>query len=757
MRPFQKRRIADRVGHIGDNGRTVHHVWLRWFGWLAAILAAIFSPSLIFAAEPVVPSDMSASLFLRAAGAEQTYTAPVLASDVFIEVVGGIARVTVRQRFRNPSKLWLAGTYIFPLPENSAVDRLRIRVGDRVIQGKILEKKEAKKVFQEAAKAGKRAALLSSARANVFSTSVANIGPGDEIVVEMEYQDIVLFKDGAYSYRFPLVVAPRFTPRENAPLVSKFAPFIGERSIQLKASVRHETIENISKRDIFGPVRNPNEGPINPVSIAVLLHGQQLPGSLAAANHEILIDGAGDQGTLVTLAEGSVVSDGDFVLSWKPKAGAGPAVSVFAEEVNGDSHLLVTVAPPEATAWPAGTLPRDLILVLDKSGSMHGKAMDQAKQATAKTLSRLSPQDRFNVVVFDKDARRLFRSARRVTPRNIRRALRSLKKVDANGGTNMVPALEQALASRPTEGRLRQIVFITDGAVSNEADLFRLIADKLGRNRLFTVGIGAAPNSHFMVRAAEMGRGGYTYINNPGEIDERIGALSRKLESPALTDLGLAPISAGTVLGEVFPSVLPDLYIGEPISFTLRLPGVALDELTGEIELSGILAGERWKQNIKLSEAKSAAGVAAIWARHKIADLNSESWRSGESKDSIRDGVIRTALRYQLVTRLTSLVAVDDEEIIRPDKAPLRLSEIERNLPRGMDFGKTQGVPALQNMLAPVPQSMMQQASFRRAIGLPVTATSAERMLIIGLLLLMLGLLGVCYLWISQHRAGATS
>ncbi|MBT7484741.1 MAG: VWA domain-containing protein [Rhodospirillales bacterium] len=425
--------------------------------------------------------------------------------------------------------------------------------------------------------------------------------------------------------------------------------------------------------------------------------------------------------------------------------------------MNGASHFLVTVAPPDATAWPAGTLPRDFILVLDKSGSMHGRAMDQAKQATAKTLSRLSPQDRFNVVVFDNDAKRLFRTSKRATPQNIRRALGALRKIDANGGTNITPALNQALASRPAEGRLRQIVFITDGAVSNEADLFRLIAEKLGRNRLFTVGIGAAPNSHFMIRAAEMGRGGYTYINNPGEIDQRISALSRKLETPALTNLGLAPITAGAAIGEVFPSVLPDLYIGEPISFTVRLPGTALDELTGEIELSGTLAGKKWKQNIKLSEAKSAAGVAAVWAKQKIADLNSESWRSGESKDNIRGAVIRTALRYQLVTRLTSLVAVDDEEIIRPAKAPLRLSEIERNLPRGKDFGKTQGAPTLQSMLAPVPQSMMQQASFRRAIGLPVTATPAERMLIIGLLLLMLGLLNVGYLWISQHRAGATS
>ncbi|MDA0239296.1 MAG: VWA domain-containing protein [Proteobacteria bacterium] len=498
------------------------------------------------------------------------------------------------------------------------------------------------------------------------------------------------------------------------------------------------------------------KGQLNPVSIAVVLHGETSLNSLRAANHEIIIDEAGDQRTLVTLAEGSVITDGDFVLSWEPKSGNAPAVSVFAEEVDGDSHLLVTVAPPHAGSWPAGTLPRDLILVLDKSGSMNGPAMEQTKRAAAKSLSRLTPDDRFNVIAFDDQPTPLFHSVRAANRQNLRQALNMVHNMNADGGTEMVSALKNALLMQPPEGRLRQIVFMTDGAVSNEAGLFELIGRELGKSRLFTVGLGSAPNSHLMVRAAEMGRGSYTYINNPAEIDSRIAALSQKLEKPALTDLRLAWSTMAVTIGEVFPRVLPALYIGEPIGFTIRLPDITLDKLPGEIELSGTLGAKTWRQNIMLSDAKSAAGVAALWARQKIADLNSESWRPGERSEKIRAEVIQTAIRYQLVTPHTSLVAVDDAEVIRPPEAPLQVTEVERNLPRGMNYEKIFGPRELKEMrMSPVPLSLLQEASFRRAIGLPSTATPAERMLTIGVILLFLGVMTLLFLWVGALRAGA--
>ena len=229
-----------------------------------------------------------AGLFLRQTNGEIAYVAPVLSSDVFIEVIADIAKVTVRQRFRNPSETWLEGVYVFPLPEKSAVDHLRMEVGGRLIEGEIQEKEVAEKIFREAAKTGRSAALLSSKRPNVFSTTVANIAPGDEVVVEIRYQDQVLLRDGSYSYRFPLVVAPYYTPDDPTPTVLAPSPFVDQDRVKRNVGFLKRSEEDVSdERDIFGPVREPGTGFLNSVSIAIFLHGKNTKASLKSSNHAI--------------------------------------------------------------------------------------------------------------------------------------------------------------------------------------------------------------------------------------------------------------------------------------------------------------------------------------------------------------------------------------------------------------------------------------------------------------------------------------
>ena len=568
---------------------------------IAVLLALVLLfPDAIRAAHAQEPT---AGLFFRAGRADAVFAAPTLASEVDISVAGLVSRVTVRQHFINPARVWMEGIYVFPLPERAAVDRLTMTVGGREIAGRIMERAEARKAFEEAAAQGQRASLLSSERANVFTTAVANIGPGEEIVVEIEYQDRVAYADGRFSLRFPMVVTPRYTPPGAAPLAEGPSP-----------RVHRAAAAGGRDRDLFGPVRHPDKGPGNPVTLAVTLDPGLPLDSLESLNHPVAIAELDPRRRRITLAEGRVPAERDFVLEWRPKLGAAPEAAVFAEEWDGETYLTVLVVPPETDTEEVPEIPRDLIFVIDTSGSMHGPSIAQAAEALEHALARLGPDDRFNVIRFASGTDSLFRNVQPANPRNLRAAMAYLRALRAEGGTNMLPALLRALGGRVDPARLRQVVFLTDGAVGNEAELFEAIAGLLGERRLFTIGIGSAPNSYFMRKAAELGRGSFTYIGDVAQVGARMGALLDKLARPALTGVTLAWPGALPARAELYPDPVPDLYAGEPVTFSAKLPGLALDRLSGRLTLRGRRGGAVWERNLELSSAKPAPGVAAIWA-----------------------------------------------------------------------------------------------------------------------------------------------
>ena len=709
---------------------------------LAAALAGAALPAAA-AGLAVPPSPETAGLFFRSDIADKLFAAPVLASDVVIDVTGDVARVTVTQRFRNPSQVWLEGIYVYPLPERAAVDRLSMRIGERVIEGRILEREAAQRAYQAALTAGRRASLLSSARPNVFSTHIANIGPGEEITVVIGYQDQAPFRDGEWSYRFPLVVAPRYTPAAGRPLVavppaerSRTRPFLRE------IAHRPETAAPPPARDLFGPVRDPGRGAGNPVSLAVRLDAGVPIADIAAANHAIDIAGDGETAALVTLASGPVPADRDFVLRWKPVADAAPRIGLFRERRDAATHLLVSLLPPAAAQWPVAAMPRDLVLVIDKSGSMHGASIAGAREAARQALARLKPQDRFNLIVFDNATKRLFPAVVPATRRNVNRANAALEALDADGGTEMAAALAAALARQAPADRLRQVVFLTDGAVSNEASLRTLIETRLGTTRLFTVGLGSAPNAHFMRAAAEAGRGAFVFIDRPEDIAAAMAALHDKLERPALTDIRVAWDIAGRAAVSMYPATIPDLYIGDPVTFAARFDRAADMPLHGALTVTGRLGGEPWRASLRLDDARDADGVAAIWARARVASLRGDWPTRQPDHAAMRRAVLDTALDYGLVTEFTNLVAIDDSEIARPGDETVETAEIERNLPEGMDLGEIFGADAFgPDGMAPVPDTLLQDAAFRQAIGLPSTATPAAQLLATGTVLLLGGLL----------------
>ncbi len=705
-----------------------------------------------------------AGLFFRSGRSDALLEAPSLKTDVVIRIHGEVARTLVRQRFVNPADVWLEGVYVFPLPEGSAVDRLILQVGERRIAGRILPRKEAEAVYKHAAAEGRKASLLSSERPNVFVTSVANVGPGEAITVEIEYQDRALYRDGRFELRFPMTVAPRYTPGGGeTPLVS--APQPTPAAQPVPQPIGHGPTHllpdgnDAPESDLFGPVRKPGGPRQNRLSLAVHLDAGLPLAEVESLYHPVVIATESESRRVVTLADGSVPADRDFVLAWTPKTGAAPKASLFAEEVDGETYLAVTLVPPRTAGGPADTdagggaaktkVPRELILIVDTSGSMHGPSLEQAKRALLLALDRLDPADRFNVIRFDSVTEALFDAPHPAESANLLRAAAYVASFRADGGTEMRPALDLALKQPKSDGYLRQIVFLTDGAVSNETELFATIAARLEEARLFTVGLGSAPNGYFMRKAAEVGRGSFVFIGDAGETEARMGELFAKLENPVLTNLAVGwPSAAGTQV-ELHPSPLPDLYAGETVTFTARLGGVPLDQLDGELLVTGRSGAERWQRRVPLAGLEPAPGVAALWARAKIAAIR-DGLHLGKDPDEVRERATKVALKHRLVTVYTSLVAVDDQ-VSRPRGAPHERRELPRELPEGWSYEHVFGEAEKVMKLRAMPASFMQQIGVSDAargsrVQLPQTATDARARALLGLGLVAFGLLLLLFL-----------
>jgi Ca-activated chloride channel family protein len=681
----------------------------------------------------VTPDQVGAgSLLLRPQVPEEAELppyrlAPLVATDVEIGVGGLVARATVRQHFHNPGEDWVEGLYVFPLPESAAVDHLRMRVGARVIEGVIHERDEARRIYEEARSEGRKASLLESERPNVFTTSIANIGPGESVVVEIEYQQVLRYDQGAFRLRFPMVVAPRYVPG------AVHAVSLGPAGWAVESTDRVPDAGRLN-----APVLPPEAGKTNPVRLAVALAPGLPIGAIDSRYHAIrtTTDEAGR--TLVTLADEVVAADRDFELVWRPDVGAAPAAALFAEEFGGEAYLLAMIVPPdpaEAANDPAP--PREVIFVLDVSGSMGGQSIRQAKAALALAIDRLGGRDRFNLVVFNHEASALFASPRRADAEARRRALDFVAGLDADGGTEMAPALILALGGAPPAGFMRQVVFLTDGAVGNESELFDIIDRGLGNARLFTVGIGSAPNSYFMVKAAETGRGSYTHIGSVEEVNERMTRLFAKLERPVMVDLAAHwPAGSAPALSR---ATLPDLYAGEPVVFTARLT-----RLEGALTITGTRAGAPWQASLNLVEAAPAAGIAGLWANDRIDDLLHQAGVYLDP-EAVRDEVVALALSHHLVTRYTSLVAVDVTPS-RPDGTPLLAGKLPLNLPDGWDYEKVFGEPSPAARKARLEAASLDADTTFAAIGgaaglaLPQGATPAALNLLAGLALLAAGL-----------------
>lgn len=620
---------------------------------------------------------------------------PAVDSHVRVRVSGTLARSVLRQRFRNPTNDWVEAIYAFPLPEDAAVDTLRLRIGERIVEGEIQEREQARRTYEVARDAGQRTALVEQQRPNLFTTAVANIPPGAEITVEIAYQHMLDWREGRFSLRVPMAITPRYAGGKASPGAEEAAAPDGWPL--LPGELRNTAT--------FGAAQNARS--------AVDLEVQLQPGFELAAlrSHYHSVTREQTEGGMRIRLDPGATADRDFLLSWAPADSAAAQPAFFSETVDDQGYGLLMLMPPPPDSTHLPEAPRELIFVLDVSGSMAGLPMRAAKAALQRALDRLQARDRFNVVIFNHGNASLFPQAQAATPQVLARAKGWVDGLSADGGTELLGGLRRALATRGTETEaLRQIVFITDGAISEHEALFRAMDAELGSDRLFTVGIGHAPNTHLLSEMAHFGRGTSTYIAAPEEVEARMGALFRQLEQPALTDLALSLPDGADVL----PRKLPDLYAGEPLTVFMKL-----DALPASLTVEGLRGGTPWRRTLSLAEPTEQAGIGKAWAREKLRHWQRVEAR-GADRELVREASLTLALEHDLVSRFTSLVAVDKTPA-RVREALLERHDIARELPHGMNATE---------------------------VGLAQTATPARLLLMLAAALLLLALA----LWLPSRR-----
>lgn len=558
---------------------------------------------------------------------------PLEHTAVTASVEGYIGSVNVRQSFSNPFATKIEAVYVFPLPEKAAVSEFVMIIGDRRIRGILREKEEAKAIYNEARRQGYQASLLLQQRPNIFQQKVANIEPGKAIDIDIRYFHTLPYVDGWYSFVFPTVVGPRFNPPGSS------API---------EALPRGTIHGASDAAIT--YLHPSERSGHDISIDIRIDaGVEIEG--LRATHEIVSERVSEGVVQVSLANESVLPNRDFVLDFKV---AGDTLRsnlmTWKDAESGQGYFSMMLYPP-ATLVDLKRRPMEMVFVLDCSGSMSGKPMQQAKSAILAALDRLEPGDTFQIIRFSTNASQLGNVPLAATRENIAVARKYVRSLSGTGGTMMIEGVRAALQFPQDPARLRFVTFLTDGFIGNEAEIIGAVREFVGDARVFSFGVGNSVNRFLMERMAKEGRGAVAYLGLDDSGKKIMDAFFERISHPAMTDIA---IDWGRMqVSSVYPSTLPDLFVGRPVFVTGTYQGIV-----DSISVSG-LAGNETQQFVVGGRQNGSANLAKLWARLKIADYaDKQTWQHdpyGELAATIRD----TALKYQLMSAYTAFVAVD--------------------------------------------------------------------------------------------------
>lgn len=593
--------------------------------------------------EPDYSKVRSGMLFLL--GEHEALDAVITRSRVRMHIAGTVADVQMVQDFRNTTDQWINGEYVFPLPSKAAVRNMTILVGERRIEGRIRERQAAEREFQLARDQGRVAAVVRRAQSNLFRASIANIAPGETVSVELNYYQTVEQDDTVHSLNLPMTLTPRYNPKYPS-----------------------------SDEGFDNPPAMAADHPSAPVFEFSAKFSSSVPlKGIVSDSHELTQQEKNGE-YLVSLESANAPMNRDFHLAWQTQTEQRPSAQIFTRSDTEQRLAMLVLTPPSPPAAP-NEIEREIVFVIDTSGSMAGASLRAAKTALSSALDTLHPRTRFNIIRFDDQAEMLNTDTLVADARGRARAHQFIHRLQADGGTEISNALYMAFQGQ-RQGVLRQIVFMTDGSVSNERQLLKLIERLRGEARLFPIAIGSAPNRHFLGLAAKIGRGTMTTIDDNTDIAERLDVLARKLSNPALTDLQITDPVSGKRLTR-FGS--RDLYFGETLSqyFTLS-------EDTQSVLVEGRIGEQDWTQTLAIEAALPAPkGVASLWAGQTIAQLLEDQWMS-EQVDKHKATITELSLRNEILSPYTAFLAAENI-VSRPSHAPASTQHVPNLLPAGTE------------------------------------------------------------------------
>lgn len=598
---------------------------------------------------------------------------PLKHTGVNAAISGSLARVTVTQEFENTTADKIEAVYTFPLPRMAAVDDMTMRIGDRVIKAQIKKREEARQIYEQARDRGQVASLLEQQRPNIFAQSVTNIEPGAKVKIVISYVETLKYDEGNYEFSFPMTVGPRYNP----------------------ASMSQQEARAVTPK--YAP---PATRAGHDVSLKVQLDAGVAIDSFACKTHEITTDRRSSHEAVVTLKESSVIPNKDFVLRYDV-AGAKIQDALLTHRGQRGGYFSLILQPPQRVTEEDVT-PKELVFVLDTSGSMSGFPIEKAKETMRLALAGLYPRDTFNLITFAGDTHVLFPSPVPATPENMRQAQRFLAGTYGSGGTEMMRAIRAAMAPSGDPEKVRIVCFMTDGYVGNEAEILNEIR-KNSNARIFSFGIGTSVNRYLLDKMAELGRGEVEYValNDDGSAAAR--RFHERVRNPLLTDVTID--WHGLPVAEVYPNRIQDLFSAKPVIVNGRYTGPA----SGTITLHGRMSGRPFSRNIQVNlpaQQPEHDVLATLWARTKIEDLMHQNPQNPDVAE-----VTRLGLEYRLMTQYTSFVAVEEKTVTR-DGRPVRI-DVPVEMPEGVSHEGVFGARAEEaRMFAPpgVAQSVNVQA-----------------------------------------------
>ncbi len=636
---------------------------------------------------PAVPVDDPALVSegqMRVAVAEgQLVALPLAHTSVEAETTGFLSRVYVTQYFTNPLDHPIEAVYVFPLPPHAAVDDMEMLIGDRLIRGIMKKREEARRVYEEAKARGQTASLLEEERPNVFTQSVANILPGDRIRVRIGYVEDLKHDEGTYEFVFPMVVGPRYIPGEPA---GKQAGGWSPDTVQVPDASR-----------ITPPVLKPGERTGHDIDVTLTINQGVELGAIVSPSHDILVARLGKGRAKVTLREHDSLPNKDLVVRFRTPGVELDAAPLFHRE--GEEGYFMLVLQPEDEPKPDVISPRELVFVVDCSGSMDGEPITKSKDAMRKVLKGMGPDDRFQIVTFSEWAEYFRAAPVQNTPENLKAGLEHIDRIAAAGGTEMMQGIRAALDYPSSPGRVRIVALMTDGFIGNEHAILSAVKEKLGDSRLFSFGIGSSVNRYLLDGLAQMGRGYATYVRQDESADAAVARFYRRISAPTLVDIRVE-VMGGVTLEDVTPGKIPDLFAGQPLTVHGRYKGAG----SATLVVTGRRGNAEFRREIPVVfpvEEKGNGALATLWARTRIDELSAQMYRRDETAELV-EPIIELAIRHRIMSKYTAFVAV--EETVRVVDGRLETVQVSVPMPEGTSYRGVFG-PVRDRFQSPAPVS----------------------------------------------------